>query len=213
MNHSIANVELTVSNANRKLILLNFFPFSTNNLQIDTGLRTVSRAHLFVMVNQIARMAMMRNNVLLPNSLRITGMNTSRWFPHYSELITIAFHSNKYYRVIERSNGEWQTKCIDKELGYNMNKYELSEVCRHFGFNLTKGIDHRLLDSITNQTHIQRNYQRNAIKMLPNIPKSTLKLNDNFNLTLFAPTHNPKPVKWDKIDEAKCYQLEVYCKN
>lgn len=106
----------------------------------------------------------------------------------------------------------WETKCLDKATGYSINKFELKEICKQIGYDSSYEISHRLLDPITNKTHIQTNYEMDAIKTVPKLPKSTVKLNDNFNLELAAPTQIQKTVKWDKHDEMNCLQVEIMCK-
>lgn len=120
-------------------------------------------------------------------------------------------YSNKFYRVAERSSGAWETKCIAKERANKINETELKHICKQLGFNDVENVIHRFIDPIGNLTHIEKNYPRRAVKMSTRIPSTTVKLNDNFNLTLIPSSRDAKPIQWSQQDENSCFQLEIIC--
>lgn len=122
--------------------------------------------------------------------------------------------SNEYYRVHQRSRGdESETKCVNKNQTAEEIKSELMKICHQLGFTNATNISHRLLDPVSNRTHIEQNYQRQAFKLFPDDPFSFIQLNDNFNMSFAQPTRGTKLVAWNTIDEQKCYQLELNCQN
>lgn len=111
-----------------------------------------------------------------------------------------------YYRVVERSAGEWQTKCVEKSR--ELTQQELREICMQMGYQNTTEINHRLMDS---DQDAESNYQK-PIKVINKNLFSTLELNEHFNLTSIQPSRKiAKHMHWNDIDKANCYQLEINC--
>lgn len=120
--------------------------------------------------------------------------------------ILFCFHSG-YYRVIERSAGEWQTKCLNKS--EEPKEEFLQEICKELGFPNATNILHRLLDP--QQTVLNSEY-RDPIKIVSNVLPSHVKLNDKFQLPSFQLSRKPtKVMPWNDVDKANCNQLEINC--
>lgn len=113
--------------------------------------------------------------------------------------------------MAERSSGAWETKCIAKERANTIDQIELKRICKQLGFNDVENVIHRFIDPIGNTTHIERNYPRRPVKMSTRIPSTTVKLNDNFNLTLIPSSRDARPIEWNQKDENSCFQLEIIC--
>lgn len=172
---------------------------------------------LFVMVRQTVQTVRMKHFVMLSSNQLILGNTISFSASKANKRKFLTFqifalnHSNKYYRVAERSSGAWETKCIAKERATKLNKTELKYICKQLGYDDVENVLHRIIDPIGNVTHIERNYPRRAVKISTRIPSSTVKLNDNFNVTLIPSSRSARPIEWNQQDENSCFQLEIIC--
>lgn len=108
---------------------------------------------------------------------------------------------------MERSAGEWQTKCVKKS--DEPTEQFLQGICKELGFPNTTNVSHRLLDP--QQTVLNSEY-RDPVKIVSNILPSHVKLNDNFQLKSFQLSRKPtKVMPWNDIDKANCNLLEINC--
>lgn len=121
------------------------------------------------------------------------------------KILNLSFFSSGYYRVAERSAGEWQTMCIKKPENPTMNS--LKAICKSLGFPAVTKVEFQLIDS----EQISSKY-RNSDKIVNTNQASMLRLNNNFNVTLLRPSQNEsKIIPWDADDNKNCYQLEIKC--
>lgn len=122
------------------------------------------------------------------------------------------YFSDGSYRIIERSNGVWQTKCFPKM--NNPTKANLLNICRELGFANVTSVSHQLLDPEVHfrSAENQNKYRNNGIKVLSKNLFSMLHMNQNFNIS--SVTSNREAVKlreWNHLDDKECHQLEIKC--
>lgn len=120
--------------------------------------------------------------------------------------ILLSSHSG-YYRIMERSAGEWQTKCIKKS--DKPTQQFLQSICEELGFPNTTNVSYHLLDP---QQIVLNSEYRDPVKIVSNVLPSHVKLNDKFQLKSFQLSRKPtKVMPWNDIDKANCNQLEINC--
>lgn len=123
----------------------------------------------------------------------------NRFFPYFF---------SGYYRVIERSVGEWQTKCLKKPGKPTQN--DIVDICQRLGYMNATDIHYRLLDPET-EPELSSKY-RDAVKIVTTNLFSNVKLNDKFQLQSIQPSRNTTQIQpWNANDNANCYQLEINC--
>ncbi|XP_031617390.1 serine protease nudel-like isoform X2 [Contarinia nasturtii] len=119
------------------------------------------------------------------------------------------YENSGYYRVIERSAGEWQTKCLWKANPNPPSKVKLKHICNELGFVNATNIQYHLLDSAQED---KPKYPKKSTKVIWKNVFSVVQLNDKFRLTKV--NHGPKTIQhvhWDDNDKSNCYQLEISC--
>lgn len=109
------------------------------------------------------------------------------------------YYNSNYYRVKERSIGEWQSVCY-RDPG-KPTKDELVSLCEQLGNSNATKILYQLFHPNDESTNTLNLFATNII--------STVQLNDKFNLTLFDTRH--KMTEWYDKDDKTCNQLEINC--
>lgn len=108
--------------------------------------------------------------------------------------------------MIERSAGEWQTKCIEKRK--KPTEADLKTICAHLGYANATDISYELLDP---EQNIESIYQ-NPVKVITTKAFSKVKLNDNFILNAIRPSYETAThFSWNASDNANCNQLLINC--